>query len=139
MVGTPTADRTGTDIDAWCSKCKLVLSHIIIAMKATKVARTECKTCHATHAYKASAPKPRAARKSTAKGAHGGVPLEYDKLLKGRDISSAQPYATSSQFAEGDVIDHSTFALGVVARVLADLKIEVMFPDRPRILIHGRV
>ncbi len=138
MVGKPATDRTGTDIDAWCTKCKLVLSHIVIAQKGTKVAQVECKTCHAKHAYKAAAPKPRGTRKATAKSLSGGAPLEYEKLLKGRDAASAQHYSVAAEFAEGDVIDHSTFALGVVSRVLADLKIEVCFPDKPRILVHGR-
>ena len=40
----------GDDIDAWCGKCLMVLSHRIIAVVGNQVKKVECLTCHAIHA-----------------------------------------------------------------------------------------
>ena len=44
--------KAGQDIDSYCGKCKMTLAHVIVAMEGTKVARAQCKTCYATHAYR---------------------------------------------------------------------------------------
>lgn len=141
-----TAYKTGGDIDAYCSKCKLVLAHVITAMNTTRVLRVECKTCRGVHVYRKEAPasgtrRARGDGKSSTgtRGAPG--PSDYEKVIKGHDMSQAQRYRTTTNYAEGDVIDHPTFKLGVVMRVLADSKMEVIFPDPEglKVLVHARV
>ncbi|MCK5688923.1 hypothetical protein KAI87_06620, partial [Myxococcota bacterium] len=100
-------DKTaGSDIDAYCSKCKLVLNHHIIAMNGTKVVRVVCTTCKAEHAYKASATKrsPATRKKATttksarAKRVDSPTPSHYDEIMAGRDIASAKRYKITEIF-----------------------------------------
>ena len=125
----------GADTDAYCSKCKLVLAHVIIAMKGSKPARVECKTCKGIHTYKANPP---GTKKTTTKRAARSVASDYDNLMNGRDIASARRYVISERFTEQEVIDHKKFGLGLVQRVLSDKKVEVAFPDGARVLVHDR-
>jgi cytochrome c5 len=48
--------KVGTNIDAWCTKCKLVLAHTIEAIAQDSIKRVSCNTCHGTHQYKSQAP-----------------------------------------------------------------------------------
>lgn len=52
------------------------------------------------------------------------------------NVSAAtpRPYAMSAAFAEGEVIDHPKFGLGVVREVLPPDKVQVLFRDGSRLL-----
>lgn len=132
------APAPGREVDAYCGRCKLDLAHIIVAMKGASIAKVECKTCHAVHAYRGGPPAPRK-RRTAAKGVRQPLTSrEYESLIKGRDLSRALPYRPASTFAANDIVNHSTFGLGVVTRVLSDGKIEVGFPVGLKVLVHGR-
>ena len=53
----------GKDLDAYCGRCKLELSHRILAMDGTHIHRVRCLTCNADHAYR-RAPSQRASGQS---------------------------------------------------------------------------
>jgi hypothetical protein len=129
--------KAGSDIDAWCTKCKMMLAHVIIAMKGPKPARVECKTCRSVHAYKSASPGTPAARKKTATET-GPRLSDFDKLVQGKDISKAERYAPTTIFEEEQVVDHKQFGIGIVTRSLSDKKIEVVFKDATRVLVHSR-
>src|SRR5262245_60609736 len=44
--------RTGGEIDSYCTKCRLDLTHRIIAMVGDVVKKVECKTCGSHHLYR---------------------------------------------------------------------------------------
>lgn len=44
--------KTGGEIDAYCTKCRLDLAHRIIAMVGDAVKKVECKTCGSHHLYR---------------------------------------------------------------------------------------
>jgi hypothetical protein len=44
--------KTGGEIDSYCTKCKLDLTHRIIAMVGDEVKKVECKTCGSHHLYR---------------------------------------------------------------------------------------
>jgi hypothetical protein len=76
-----------------------------------------------------------------AKGETGGAtkrPSEYELLLRGRTASAARPYAPSTRFKVRDLISHATFGLGAVTAERENIKIDVLFPDGARVLMHGR-
>jgi hypothetical protein len=136
--------KTGSTVDSWCTKCKLVLAHTVEAMVEGKITRVHCNTCRGQHAYRATAPgtATKAAatgRKSPAKKADA-VPKrsEYEMLLRGRTGNAARTYATSERFAPGELIKHASFGLGVVVAERDSVKIDVHFPTGPKVLLHGR-
>lgn len=137
--------QAGSDIDAYCSKCRMELMHVVIACKGEKVARVECKTCRGQHAYKhapASANKRgtsaiKTKKPTTGKGSRSR-PSAYEEALGGRDTSQAVSYRTSVTFNQGDIIDHHSFGIGVVTRLLSDAKVQVAFAQAEKILVHDR-
>ena len=137
-----TTYQAGGDVDAYCNKCKLLLNHVIIALKQTRPARVECKTCKDTHAYRktaiASRPKSTRAANKQRDGESSKHASEYDTLLQSSSDQQAQNYTTSQTYQKGDVLNH-VFGVGIVVRVLADNKIAVLFPDSRKILVHARV
>ncbi|MBI4516339.1 MAG: hypothetical protein HY699_11055 [Deltaproteobacteria bacterium] len=131
----------GKDVDSWCTRCKLMLAHTVEAMIAGKITRVHCNTCGAQHAFRPHPPGESAAgarsRRSPKPAASPRTP-DYQSLLRGRDQAAAQRYAAGERFAKGDVIRHSSFGLGVVVATKDGNKIEVLFPDGPKVLVHGR-
>ena len=48
------------------------------------------------------------------------------------------PYSLSGRFKVNDLINHSTFGLGVVTNLITDEKIQVIFKDGEKLLVAGR-
>jgi ethanolamine ammonia-lyase large subunit len=138
------AHQTGKDVDTSCNRCKLTLAHVIVAMDGSRIVRVKCKTCGSEHAYKhvpATATRGATARKSTAAGGQrkaSGPAALYERAIQGRDLSAGVRYRVTQAFAEGDVLDHVNFGLGVVTTELSDNKIEVLFREGARVLVHRR-
>lgn len=138
--------RVGKDVDAWCSRCGLMLSHTIEAMVGDTIKRVHCNTCKSQHAYRPHAPgegpRPRARSSEDRPRRAGGAGLarasDYDRYLEGRDLSEARRYSPKSTFQQGEIIEHPTFGIGVATGVKDGGKVEVLFRDGPKVLIHGR-
>src|SRR5437867_11032714 len=99
-----TGYKAGDEVDSKCTKCKMVLAHVIVAMVGDQIARVKCNTCNGEHAYRpppsaseATAKKRRAERKTSNIERMGGraAASDYDVLTKGKDLTKTQPYAPS--------------------------------------------
>jgi hypothetical protein len=131
--------KAGSIVDGWCTKCKLVLAHTVEAMVEGKITRVHCNTCNGQHAYRSKAPSVKAAGGAKSKKADSPPKRsEYETLLRGRTGDKARTYATSERFAPGELIKHTSFGLGVVTGERDSVKIDVHFPDGPKVLLHGR-
>lgn len=140
-MGLPAA---GQDVDTYCTKCKMELAHVIIAVANGRIARVQCKTCGSQHAHRdkrrserkrsqGSTTRVRGAKSHSASGAD-----VYETTMAGRDISRAKPYRATEVFTSDEVLNHKKFGIGLVTRVLDDGKIEVLFEDGKKTLAHGR-
>lgn len=147
--------KAGSEIDAWCTKCRMDLLHRIIAMDGTKPARVECRTCMGHHAYrkpKNAPPEPRAARSSTPRSTTPRSPsaraqaaalserqreADWEKRVGGQPFSAFKPYRATQSFETGDLIRHFKFGDGYITRVIDPKKVEVMFKDGPRTLAQA--
>jgi hypothetical protein len=117
----------GSQIDAYCPSCKAVKPHIVVAMKGTRAAKTDCQVCGSVHPYRKNPPDTRAKKRS-----------QYEDAMEGRDLSKPVPYKITRKFNLDDVIEHKTFGVGLVTRVISDKKMEVLFEDSTKLLVHGR-
>jgi hypothetical protein len=135
--------RVGGEVDSFCTRCKMLLAHTVLAMVGTRIARVRCNTCMGEHAYKAgpSTPKPRAPR---ATASSGGVAKprvsanSFDEQLAAKDQAGARAYNINETFVLDQVLDHPTFGRGFVAAARAD-KIDVAFPGgQVKTLVHAR-
>lgn len=138
----PVAKSFSTD----CKKCGEERYHTVIAHTTATSAKMKCEICGATKTYKigAAAAKPKrvpgaakAAREATAKAAKATAhKTEYDKLVADSDQTSKK-YNMKAKFDLNDKVDHPKFGVGIIRLSLQD-KIEVVFEDEVRSLVHNR-
>jgi hypothetical protein len=153
--------KAGGEVDSWCTKCKLVLNHRIIAMVGPNPVRVECSTCGSHHNFRGRAPGekapaaggarssslssggaspgPRSTRMSVSKAAQAALEREktWEKAIAGKGVHDFRQYKVSETFSEGDLIRHTKFGDGVVTRILDPKKIEILFKDDARTLAQG--
>jgi hypothetical protein len=128
----------GSDVEAYCTKCKLVLAHAIVAMQGTKPRRVRCNTCNGEHNYRAAKPvaktaskKEKTAKKTTTKKTR----QSWDEVMQEAAAKPHKKYSMSGSFGEGDWIEHATFGLGCVQSFVPPNKITVRFADSTRLLV----
>ena len=131
----------GKDVLSYCSKCKLTLSHTIVAMKdPSSIAKVKCNTCKTLHAYKNPSTK-------TAKiKSKSMIPGAKKKSISVAELweqemcnthKKSRPYSIRETFQIGDVIDHKKFGPGIVQN-FTDGNIEVLFRFEIKTLVHGK-
>jgi hypothetical protein len=150
--------HTGGEIDAYCTKCKMDLGHRIVAMVGEQVKQVECQTCRGAHRYvrpkterdaeasrkamQGSAPRaastPKVPRETLALKAERERRNSWEKSIAGQPTSAFRAYRIFESYGAGDLVRHSKFGDGVIARVIDRGKIEVLFQDGPRTLAHGQ-
>jgi hypothetical protein len=62
-------------------------------------------------------------------------PSAYDVARKGA-VGEPAPYSRDTRFRINGLVEHPTFGVGVVAAVGRD-RVDVIFPDKTRVLLHG--
>jgi hypothetical protein len=135
--------KVGGEVDAFCSRCELVLAHTIHALLAGRPVKVECNTCHSVHRYR-SPPGAAARRSSAGGGRSAAAPREkaevadFQQLLAQKNQAAAQPYSPKKRFAVGDVVDHAVFGRGFVSAVRDGDKVEITFRSDVKVLVHGR-
>jgi len=130
----------GSDVEAYCTKCKLVLAHSVVAMEGAKPRRVRCNTCNGEHNYRASKPVPKTASKkvATKKATTRKTRQSWEEVMQEAAAKPHKKYSMSGSFGEGDWIEHATFGLGCVQSFVAPNKITVRFADTTRLLVCNR-
>ena len=105
----------GDRVEQMCVTCGEVRGHIVASVtKKGKITRVTCPICNSRVPYKAGA-TPRA---STRVGA---------------------PYDRARTYRRGQIMLHPNFGEGEVTAIIEPGKIDVLFADRVRRLIHASV
>jgi hypothetical protein len=139
-------NSVGKECLAFCTACKMDLNHVIVALKGDQVKKVECKTCKKEHLYKApkGATEPgKVKAKRATKSANDesksqvAVAVEWEKLMNAHKNVSARSYGVKTSYTLGDKIKHTTFGEGIVTRTIYPNKIEVIFQNDLKVLIHG--
>jgi hypothetical protein len=130
-----TTHRVGGDVDSFCTKCKMLLGHTILAMVGERPKRVRCNTCQGEHNYRASAAPP--VKRSSAAAREKAVITSWEALLAGKDLARARKYSLRDRFEKDEVINHALFGIGIVQEVRGD-KIGVAFKANIKTLIHGK-
>ena len=124
-----------------CNRCKMDLAHTIVAIVGNDIKRVQCNTCGSPHNFNYSRKKneddedkPKTILKPTRR--EMPIPLgAWSRKLDGRDYSTAKNYSPKEKFVQNDLINHPTFGMGVVEKVLDNKKVEVLFQSGLKILI----
>ena len=140
--------RISGNVDAWCGRCKLMLTHTVETLEAGEPGRVHCNTCKSQHAFKPYRPgeSPRQVKERVRdedRGPRAPQPgkaraSDYDNLMKGRDTSNARKYSPKEKYAPGELISHPTFGIGIATALKDQTKVECVFPEGPKVLVHGR-
>jgi hypothetical protein len=119
------------------------LAHTILAMVDTRIARVRCNTCQKYHAFRKSPPgssseRPASASSSPSRKKTSSVAsVSILQQLASADASKARSYSPKESFAEGELLDHPTFGLGVVQTIRGE-KIDVAFKAFAKTLVHKK-
>jgi len=126
--------KVGGEVDAFCSRCQLLLTHTVIAMVGAVPVKVQCNTCRTEHRFR-SATKP--ARAAVPGGVGRSAAVSFDQML----ASQAGPprrYVPTESFAAGDVVDHPSLGRGFVSAQKDPSKVEVTFRTGVKVLVHGK-
>jgi hypothetical protein len=106
----------GERIDKFCAVCVEERGHLAVSVtKRGQISRVNCATCGTVSTFRlASRTLPRTASK---------IPSPYDRTLT---------------YRAGQSMTHETFGIGEVTRLIEPRKMEVLFHDRLRRLIHAQ-
>ena len=137
-----TDSNVGKEALSYCTSCKMDLNHVIVAMKGERIAKVQCLTCKKEHVYRApkGATEPKAKRKTkkeTAEAAGNPIELEWEKLMSQHKDAPMKNYSMKTQFSLGDKIAHPNFGDGIVGKLIYPNKLEVIFRNDLKVLIHG--
>jgi hypothetical protein len=147
MALRKTGYSAGEEVDSKCTKCKMVLAHVIVAMVGDQIARVKCNTCNGEHAYRpppsaseATAKRRRAERKAAVADATVGIITaeDYENVIKGHDLTKAAAYSMKTALTYSDVVDHPKFGIGVVVELREGDKAQIAFPTGGKVLVHSR-
>lgn len=136
--------RVGGEVDSFCTRCRMLLAHTILAMMGTRPVRVQCNTCGGQHNYRAAPDAPRSSVAKTAKTAKTATSgasarterLSFDDQLASK-VGAGKAYSPKATFLVDEVVLHPTFGRGFVAAVRQD-KIDVAFNSGTRTLVHAR-
>jgi DNA-directed RNA polymerase subunit RPC12/RpoP len=106
----------GERVEQMCVTCGEERGHTVASVtKKGRITRISCPVCGSRVPYKATTGAPRE-RTSTKAGA---------------------PYNQTTTYRRGQTLMHPTFGVGEVTAVIEPHKIDVLFADRMRRLIHA--
>ena len=137
------AARVGGDVLSWCTKCKMDLAHVVVAMVGIRPAKVICKTCKSQHNYKApntggvSLPRASTPRKAAAPRTYVRASEYFDQKMAEKQSAPLLGYNPKEIFRKGDVIRHVNFGVGIVEEVKRGGKIVILFREGEKTLIHG--
>lgn len=122
----------GESIVSYCTKCKLGLDHVIVAMAEETIAKVTCKTCGSTHKFRdpANVKMPRPTRKKEDM-------IKTAEALWETCVAEAngkeREYDMTGKYRVGDIVLHNTFGRGVVRKLYPN-KCDVLFKDKERLM-----
>ena len=133
-------DEVGSDVEAYCPKCKGDTTHVVISKYEDEIRRVQCNPCGDVHSYRKprgdvedDVPEPIAAKKRAMMKKHS-----WDEFFAKHSEKNARPYEFREHYTENVIVTHPKFGKGFVSEVMSDSKVEITFKDSRRVLVHNR-
>ena len=133
-------DEVGSDVEAYCPKCKADTTHVVISKYEDEIRRVQCNPCGDVHSFRKprgevedDVPEPIAAKKRAML-----KKLTWDEFFAKHGEKHGKPYEFREQYAENVIVTHPKFGRGFVSEVMSDSKVEITFKDARRVLVHNR-
>jgi hypothetical protein len=133
-------DEVGSDVEAYCPKCKADTTHVVISKYEDEIRRVQCNPCGDVHSFRKprgdveeDIPEPIAAKKRAMM-----KKVTWDEFFHKHGEKGGKPYEFREHYHENVIVTHPKFGRGFVSEVLSDSKVEVTFKDARRVLVHNR-
>jgi hypothetical protein len=133
-------DEVGSDVEAYCPKCKGDTTHVVISKYEDEIRRVQCNPCGDVHSFRKprgdvedDVPEPIAAKKRAML-----KKSTFDEFFAKHSDKNAKPYEFRERYHENVIVTHPKFGKGFVSEVVSDSKVEVTFKDSRRVLVHNR-
>jgi hypothetical protein len=133
-------DEVGSDVEAYCPKCKGDTTHVVISKYEDEIRRVQCNPCGDVHSYRKprgevedDVPEPIAAKKRAMIKKHS-----WEEFFAKHSDKNAKPYEFRERYNENVIVTHPKFGKGFVSEVVSDSKVEITFKDSRRVLVHNR-
>lgn len=129
-----------------CKKCGTDRYFTVLALPTPTSAKIKCEVCGSQRTWKVQAPKKsstaprgaaakaRATAEANRASAHAS---EYESLTESMNSAEENTYSMKTNFKKDTKLKHPKFGLGFIRMVQPD-KIEVVFQDEVRTLVHNR-
>lgn len=112
-----TAYAIGDTLEMMCSACDLEQNHTVQAVtKQGKITKASCEACETVSTF--------------TRGVKTSVNMGTGK--------NASPYDRARKYRKGQAMTHEKFGRGEVTAVIEPQKIDVLFGDQTRRLIHSQ-
>ena len=133
-------DEVGSDVEAYCPKCKGDTTHVVISKYEDEIRRVQCNPCGDVHSFRKprgdvedDVPEPIAAKKRAMM-----KKVSWDEFFHKHGEKGGKPYEFRETYNENAIVTHPKFGRGFVSEVLSDSKVEITFKDGRRVLVHNR-
>jgi len=133
-------DEVGSDVEAYCPKCKADTTHVVISKYEDEIRRVQCNPCGDVHSFRKprgeaeeDMPEPVAARKRALLKKQ-----TWEEFFAKHGEKNAKPYEFRETYRENLIVFHPKFGKGYVSEVVSESKVEITFADARRILVHNR-
>jgi hypothetical protein len=133
-------DEVGSDVEAYCPKCKGDTTHVVISKYEDEIRRVQCNPCGDVHSFRKprgdvedDVPEPIAAKKRAMMKKQ-----TWEEFFAKHSDKHAKPYEFREAYHENVIVTHPKFGTGFVSEILSDSKAEITFKDARRVLVHNR-
>jgi hypothetical protein len=133
-------DEVGSDVEAYCPKCKTDTTHVVISKYEDEIRRVQCNPCGDVHSFRKprgeaeeDMPEPVAARKRALLKKQ-----TWEEFFAKHGEKNAKPYEFRETYRENVIVFHPKFGKGYISEVVSESKVEITFADARRILVHNR-
>jgi hypothetical protein len=133
-------DEVGSDVEAYCPKCKGDTTHVVISKYEDEIRRVQCNPCGDVHSFRKprgdvedDVPEPIAAKKRAMM-----KKATWEEFFAKHSDKNAKPYEFREHYHENVIVTHPKFGKGFISEILSDSKAEVTFKDSRRVLVHNR-
>jgi len=133
-------DEVGSDVEAYCPKCKADTTHVVISKYEDEIRRVQCNACGDVHSFRKprgdvedDVPEPIAAKKRASV-----KKLSWEEFFAKHGEKPAKPYEFRERYTENTIVTHPKFGKGFVSEIISESKVEISFKDGRRVLVHNR-
>ncbi len=107
----------GERVEKFCAACGVERGHVVVSVNARgHISRVSCPQCGTRGTFKRS-----------------------DSTSTRSAVNSGAPYDRTRTYRTGQSMTHPVFGHGEVTAVIEPQKIDVLFADRMRRLVHARI